>query len=340
MAYAHQYVNLKPGQLYVPPPISILADMVEQSQKKLSHEEQPKQAEVTQKVPDLTEEYDEATSQEFEEALEAQVPEKAKVEIPKPDPNSQAGILEQQKIDQEDCIHIQGTFKAKSKLVEKMQKELFTEAIAEGRIRDVFITPDMIKLCEDYNAFVARKDAKSQAAAEEKWKGRQWILCTINPPDTVDPLYNDINPFVHMIAKLASKKWMTQYAYVFEQRESIIPGKGFTQHYHGMHCHILFNRGEKTKHAVETEIYNTLKKLWPEKPNFHQLNYRAIKPGTEPNVYKYLRGIKLEREDGYSKFKKHNVDLLFRQRFKLEQIYEKNIPENFGAIVKAHAQLL
>lgn len=179
----------------------------------------------------------------------------------------------------------------------------------------------VIQLLNHFDLLQARKEKrqseKEKMLDEDKWRGRRWILMTINPPEGTR-----IEDLVDAVKHVGNHKWFTSYALVFEQRGEDDATRG-----QGVHCHCLFDRDVITPVNVKRDIFNALKSLWPDKkPNGRQLNYRAVLPGTEPQVLEYLLGQKKELDElSPKKEAKVSQDRMWRESIGLEPIYISNI---------------
>lgn len=135
----------------------------------------------------------------------------------------------------------------------------------------------------------------------------QYWFVTVNPhPDT------ELKQLMKCVDKVLKKKWMTKYIYVYEQRQDEID-----KPYHGIHMHMVVEKGDKKKAEVIREVYNTCKRIVGSKQavdvkpleNAHDLAVRL----------NYMLGQKADEE----KRKKQVIDKIFRQENNLQSFYKK-----------------
>lgn len=120
-----------------------------------------------------------------------------------------------------------------------------------------------------------------------------------------------------------SKKWVESYLYVYEQRSETLDelGKGF-------HFHSLIKKpSNKPPFQIMREFKNTIKKI-VDVENHHFFNIKYIDHPEALRKQIYICGQKADE----NKHKKQEMDIIWRQREKIEQYYNLNyITEQDGA---------
>jgi len=149
----------------------------------------------------------------------------------------------------------------------------------------------------------------------EKYKQeltKEWYFLTINPaPDKKLP------DFIKAINKALSKKWITYYIYVIEQR-----GESEAELGKGFHTHIIFNKGIKNCKVIK-EMANSFRHMC-DTSNFHLFNLKNIGDEEKRRKIEYITGMKADEE----KHLKQQMDIIFRQREKLKSYYTTEEPVN------------
>jgi len=143
-------------------------------------------------------------------------------------------------------------------------------------------------------------------------KATDWMFITINPKDTVS-----IKNIMKCMEKLVSKKWITQYIYVLEQRSV------GDEDVKGVHVHLLLNRNGKKPAALKMEIKNTCVKIC-DVSNPHILNFKYLP--TDKDVcqsYNYITGTKSDVE----KHPKQVKDQFFREYYNIDPYYKSELLE-------------
>lgn len=178
-------------------------------------------------------------------------------------------------------------------------------------VQKLFQRYHTIKLMNgDYDSVHPRiKEVRNFVQEYDAGKWTEWIFMTVNPrPDVI------LQDIVKYVDKAKNKKWITKYAYTYEQRsESIDTVKG-------IHVHMLLYRGTKKMHEVQREFKNTFKKIC-DTDNMHCLNFQKVKPDHIVRRYNYIAGVK---KDEYKHPRQH-VDKIWRENVGLEHIYTHDI---------------
>lgn len=134
---------------------------------------------------------------------------------------------------------------------------------------------------------------------------KEWYFLTVNPRPDIQ-----LRDFIKAINKSLSKKWITYFIFVIEQRgecEAEI-GKGF-------HTHIIFNKGIKHCKVVQ-EMSNTFKKMC-DVSNFHLFNLKSIGEEEKKRKIEYILGVKADDD----KHLKQSMDIIFRKKENLKSYY-------------------
>lgn len=138
---------------------------------------------------------------------------------------------------------------------------------------------------------------------------KKYYFLTINPPPNID-----LRVFLKAIQKALSKKWITYYEYVIEQRGETLEelGKGF-------HTHIIFNNG--IKHCkVVSEMTNSFKKILDFGSPYIG-NWFKLKNIDEDEMKRKTSYI-LDRKSEPEKWLKQDMDIIFREKFGLQKSYK------------------
>jgi len=146
---------------------------------------------------------------------------------------------------------------------------------------------------------------------EEIKENSKYIFITINPSAFIT-----LENFINKINKLMSKKWITNYLYVYEQRGEFIEelGKGF--HYH---C-ILEKPKTKCYNHIVRELANSAKDLC-DTSNFHFFNVKSISEEECNRKIQYITGRKADT----NKHIKQDNDIIWRQQQNIKSFYNVGI---------------
>lgn len=169
-----------------------------------------------------------------------------------------------------------------------------------------YVFSDYFKFCEEFNEI---QDTKLY----EKLKGKMgnspvtdkdYYFLTINPRPDID-----VQLFLKTILKALSKRWITYYEFVLEQRSD-------TEDFHGVHTHIIFNKG--IKHCkVVLEMKNSFKHMC-DCSDFHYFNLKNIDNDEMIRKTSYI----LDRKADPEKWPKQDMDILFRAKHNLQKSYK------------------
>lgn len=136
---------------------------------------------------------------------------------------------------------------------------------------------------------------------------KNYYFLTINP----NPAKTTLKDLMKACAKAVSKKWITYYEYVIEQRGETPETAGDKPH-----AHIIFNKG--IKHCkVELEMKNTFKSLCDcSKDSF--FNLLNIDDEEMKRKTSYI----LDRKSDPRKWLKQDMDVLFREKYGIQKSYK------------------
>lgn len=135
---------------------------------------------------------------------------------------------------------------------------------------------------------------------------QNFYFLTINP----DTSKVSLQTFLKTIEKAISKKWITYYIYVIEQRGETLEEAG-----KGYHTHIIFNKGKKHSEVIR-EMSNSFKKMC-DVSNYHLFNLKRIGDEEKNRKIEYITGQKADEE----KHLKQSIDKIFREKEKLKSYY-------------------
>lgn len=171
-----------------------------------------------------------------------------------------------------------------------------------------YVYSDYFKFCEEFNKIQELKlyeklqGNKGNSGLTEK----NYYFLTVNPkPDIELPI------FLKTIQKAMSKRWITYYEYVIEQR-----GESEAELGKGFHTHIIFNKG--IKHCkVVLELKNSFKHMC-DCSDFHYFNLKNIDDDEMIRKTSYI----LDRKSEPEKHLKQDMDIIFRERNGLLKSYK------------------
>ena len=164
-------------------------------------------------------------------------------------------------------------------------------------------------LAQDLLKYERLKDKMGKISLADK----SHYFLTINPDTTKVSLA----VFLKAIHKAMSKKWITEYEWVIEQRgecEAEV-GKGY-------HTHIIFNKGIKHSKVV-LEMTNSFKHIvdMEHEMILKWFNLKSI--DAEEKVRK--TGYILDRKADPAKWLKQDMDIIFRQNHGLQKSYKSAV---------------
>jgi len=160
-----------------------------------------------------------------------------------------------------------------------------------------------------YNMYQERY--KHLKKCEEIKENSKYVFLTINPNQ-----YITLTDFINKINKLMSKKWITNYLYVLEQRgETVLElGKGF-------HFHLILEKPTTKPYAhMLRELANSANSVC-DTSNFHFFNLKSISQEECERKIVYITGRKADE----AKHLKQDMDILWRQQNNIKSFYNVGI---------------
>lgn len=146
---------------------------------------------------------------------------------------------------------------------------------------------------------------------ETKLSKPRYVFITINPSDVlIDE--EKVQRLTKKLNKCVSKKWINWWAYVIEQRSET------SDEFSGLHAHMLIDRGEKVPFEVQREFKSTFREIC-DVDNPHCLNFKYIPHEAIEQKWQYMLGNKKDEKQS-----KVSIDLIFREKFKLEPYYKSD----------------
>lgn len=139
----------------------------------------------------------------------------------------------------------------------------------------------------------------------------KYIFITINPNDRITLL-----EFINKMNKMMSKKWITNYLFVYEQR-----GENLSELGKGFHFHLILEK-PKTKKYCEMlrELSNSANTVC-DTSNYHFFNVKSISEEEKDRKIVYITGAKADE----SKHLKQSMDIVWREKNKLKSFYNVGI---------------
>lgn len=204
-----------------------------------------------------------------------------------------------------------------------MEEKILTYSTEFYRAKEVGLRQCLISFWKNYflmklnkgdldEMILGLETIRNEINTNEDLKKTDWTLITINPY-----LHTKMSELKAVVEKIVSKKWITTYAYTYEQRSES------NDEYKGFHCHLLLYRQEKSNSHLIREIRNTCKNIC-DISNTHILNFRNLKGEDDvKKAYNYITGIKADE----NKHIKQMIDKEFRNYYYLRAYYEKD-PKN------------
>lgn len=139
----------------------------------------------------------------------------------------------------------------------------------------------------------------------------KYIFITINPNDRITLL-----EFINKMNKMMSKKWITNYLFVFEQRGETPAelGKGF-------HFHCILEKPKNKKYCeMIRELSNSANTVC-DTSNYHFFNVKSISEEEKDRKIIYITGTKADE----AKHLKQSMDIVWREKNKLKSFYNVGI---------------
>jgi len=148
-------------------------------------------------------------------------------------------------------------------------------------------------------------------SAEIKENSKYYWIC-VNPNTAIVPL----SMFVNKMEKMMSKKWITNYLYVYEQRgeDEGEAGKGY--HFHA----IIEKPSNKSYTHIFREISNSVNAVC-DSSNFNYFVFSAISEEEKERKIVYITGRKADA----SKWAKQDMDIIWRKKVGLKSHYNIGI---------------
>jgi len=146
---------------------------------------------------------------------------------------------------------------------------------------------------------------------QEISENSKYIFITINPNSQITLL-----DFINKMTKMMSKKWITNYLYVYEQRGETEAelGKGF-------HFHCILEKPKTKAYAhMIRELSNSANSVC-DTSNFHFFNIKSISEEECQRKIIYITGRKADD----AKHLKQDMDILWRQKSNLLSFYNVGI---------------
>lgn len=180
----------------------------------------------------------------------------------------------------------------------KMMKVLAYRKVAQ-KVIEQYCMLDIYEHPESYNPEIVKMIEKLQKKNEKQEnKLTQIFLLTVNPNE--NSKYDwDIDKFHHLIKKCVSKPWIKQYMYCIETRGEVSSDEEGNNLFHGIHAHILIDRGDYSPSHTLREIWSTFRKLYDTDmaTKYSTTIYSSpvfnYKPCTDPtNFIRYIQGVK------------------------------------------------
>ena len=160
----------------------------------------------------------------------------------------------------------------------------------------------------------ARRDAERYAylkKQEELKENCKYIFLTINPNPHITLL-----DFLGKINKMMSKKWITNYLYVFEQRGETLEelGKGF-------HFHLILEKPKTKKYSeMMRELANSANAV-TDSSNYNFFNIKNISDEEKERKILYITSRKADT----LKHLKQDMDVIWRKNNNLLSYYNIGI---------------
>jgi len=151
--------------------------------------------------------------------------------------------------------------------------------------------------------------AEKKANADPKYA----VFITINPQNNS---LDDFPKLDQCVQKAISKCWITDYAYVYEQRSDN------KNEIHGLHTHILLRRNTRPSN-LEREIRSTFKGIVG-KPDKH-INIKYIKKEWINDKLNYMAGNKTGNDStGKPKSEKVPIDIFMREKLQIPRLFKND----------------
>lgn len=179
--------------------------------------------------------------------------------------------------------------------------------------RGIAETPELNKLFNDAYERLEKQKYEYIKKKEEINENSKYIFITINPNQHITLL-----DFVNKMSKMMSKKWMTNYLYVYEQRGENLGevGKGF-------HFHCILEKPKTKKYSeMMRELANSANAVC-DSSSFNFFNVKSVSEEEKNRKIGYI----MDRKADPSKWAKQDMDIIFRVNNNLLSYYNIGIIE-------------
>jgi len=148
-------------------------------------------------------------------------------------------------------------------------------------------------------------------SAEIKENSKYYWIC-VNPNEKIVPF----GMFKEKMEKMMSKKWITNYLYVFEQR-----GEHEGEAGRGYHFHAIIEKPKNKSYThIFREISNSVNAVC-DSSNFNYFVFSAISEEEKERKIVYTTGRKADS----AKWKKQDMDIIWRNKMGLKSHYNVGI---------------
>lgn len=188
------------------------------------------------------------------------------------------------------------------------------ESFKREAIREVLkMQYELGMLGDDFQKILALKNETKKRLDESKLSTvkNRWFWITINPEPKVS-----VAEFQKCVANVASRSFVKQAMYVYEQRGETEDGIG-----KGFHCHMLIERDMSNKHDVPAKIIERIRNTCKKVLKLHKNNpyIQIVDAEYAKDKIRYMLGDKdLHKE---KKDLKLTYDKLWRDRENIEHSY-------------------
>jgi len=196
--------------------------------------------------------------------------------------------------------------------MEKHGDEYYRQQAAINKGMGIDYDPVLAKLFDDaYYREYTEKYAEITKQHEIQ-NNCKYIWITVCPNEKIV----NIKMFIAKMTKMMSKKWITNYLYVYEQR-----GENLAELGKGFHFHLIL---EKPKNKAYTHILRELANsvdAVTDSSNPQWYNVRAISEEEKDRKITYTTGRKADQ----SKWLKQDMDIIWRNKLGLQPYYNIGI---------------
>jgi len=171
--------------------------------------------------------------------------------------------------------------------------------------------PELDKMFKDTYDRLEKERYEFLRKSEEIKENYKYIFLTINPNPQITLL-----DFINKINKMMSKKWITNYLYVYEQRGESLGeiGKGF-------HFHLILEKPKTKKYSeMLRELSNSANAVC-DSSSYNFFNIKSISEEEKERKIVYITGRKADE----TKHLKQDMDIIWRQQNNLLSHYNIGI---------------